>query len=154
MSINQFINYSIYQTTSYNWWENILIFVGAVAHEITQIGQEGRLLECRYNPTEVGIYTVSIKWNDEEINTSPVHVYVFDTYEELNKYVSDSILQQKLSYWQTDKMNLALRNWLADWLANRPTDQAIDWLADWLTGQTDWLTLLNISQVYNKKEIH
>ena len=48
---------------------------------------EGRKLVVDYNPTEVGLYVIHIKWSGEEVEVSPICVYVFDTYEELTKYV-------------------------------------------------------------------
>lgn len=48
--------------------------------------RKGRTLHCEYNPIEIGLYVIHIRWSGQEIDISPILVYVFDTYEELNRY--------------------------------------------------------------------
>lgn len=58
----------------------LLFFIGNVRFESKR---QGRKLLCNYNPTEIGLYVIHIKWSAQEIDISPILVYVFDTYEEL-----------------------------------------------------------------------
>lgn len=42
----------------------------------------------QYDPTEPGDYRVEVKWAGELVPGSPFHVMIFDTQEELRRYVS------------------------------------------------------------------
>ena len=61
-----------------------IYFTGNVAFKSER---KGRKLHCEYNPTEIGLYVIHIRWSGLEVDISPILVYVFDTYDELNRYV-------------------------------------------------------------------
>ena len=52
-------------------------------------GQKDRCISCRYNPTEPGDYRVEVKWSGEHVPGSPFMVLIFDTQEELQRYLHD-----------------------------------------------------------------
>ncbi|XP_067943794.1 filamin-B-like [Watersipora subatra] len=65
---------------------------GDVKYRSSLEGPKKRLIQCIYEPTEVGLYVVYVKWSGEEIVESPIKVYIFDTYDELNKFKDNNEL--------------------------------------------------------------
>lgn len=45
-------------------------------------------LALQYDPTEPGDYRVEVKWAGELVPGSPFHVMIFDTQEELRRYIN------------------------------------------------------------------
>uniref|UniRef100_A0A6G1SPW0 Filamin-B n=1 Tax=Aceria tosichella TaxID=561515 RepID=A0A6G1SPW0_9ACAR len=57
--------------------------------------RENRTILCKYDPTEPGDYRIEIKWSGRHVPGSPFSVMIFDTQEELNRFL--------LSRQQTNK---------------------------------------------------
>jgi len=49
--------------------------------------QKDRTILCKYDPTEPGDYRVEVKWAGEHVPGSPFMVMIFDTQQELNRYL-------------------------------------------------------------------
>lgn len=57
--------------------------------------QKDRTILCKFHPTEPGDYRVEVKWAGELVPGSPFNVMIFDTQEELNRF-----LQVKLIFFE------------------------------------------------------
>lgn len=65
-----------------------LVFVsGAFRVEMQRENQKDRTILCKFDPTEPGDYRVEIKWAGEHVPGSPFMVMIFDTQEELNRFL-------------------------------------------------------------------
>ena len=42
---------------------------------------------CKYEPTEPGDYRIEVKWSGEHVPGSPFMVMIFDTQEELSRFL-------------------------------------------------------------------
>lgn len=60
---------------------------GAFRVEMQRESQKDRTILCKYDPTEPGDYRVEVKWASELVPGSPFHVMIFDTEQELKRYV-------------------------------------------------------------------
>jgi filamin len=49
--------------------------------------RENRTILCKYDPTEPGDYRIEIKWSGRHVPGSPFSVMIFDTQEELNRFL-------------------------------------------------------------------
>jgi filamin len=49
--------------------------------------QKDRTILCKFDPTEPGDYRVEVKWAGELVPGSPFIVMIFDTQEELNRFL-------------------------------------------------------------------
>ena len=49
--------------------------------------QKDRTILCKYEPTEPGDYRLEVKWSGENVPGSPFMVMIFDTQEELTKFL-------------------------------------------------------------------
>lgn len=49
--------------------------------------QKDRTILCKFDPTEPGDYRVEVKWAGEHVPGSPFVVMIFDTQEELNRFL-------------------------------------------------------------------
>ncbi|KAK2172345.1 hypothetical protein NP493_968g02016 [Ridgeia piscesae] len=58
---------------------------GAFRVEMQRESQRDRTILCRYDPTEVGEYSVHVRWSDKDVPGSPFNVRIFDTKEELDR---------------------------------------------------------------------
>lgn len=70
---------------------------GAFRMETQRENQRDRTILCKYDPTEPGDYRIEIKWSGRQVPGSPFSVMIFDTQEELNRYL--------LSQQQRDRMH-------------------------------------------------
>ncbi|KAB7497586.1 Filamin-A [Armadillidium nasatum] len=61
---------------------------GAFRVEMQRESQKDRTILCKYDPTEPGDYRVEVKWSGENVPGSPFVVMIFDTQEELNRYMA------------------------------------------------------------------
>jgi len=52
--------------------------------------QKDRTILCKFDPTEPGDYRVEVKWAGEHVPGSPFMVMIFDTQEELNRFLQVS----------------------------------------------------------------
>lgn len=60
---------------------------GAFRMETERESQRDRTILCKYDPTEPGDYRIEIKWSGRHVPGSPFCVMIFDTQEELNRYL-------------------------------------------------------------------
>ncbi|XP_039228413.1 filamin-C isoform X2 [Drosophila yakuba] len=60
---------------------------GAFRVEMQRESQKDRTILCKYDPTEPGDYRVEVKWAGEFVPGSPFPVMIFDTEEELRRYL-------------------------------------------------------------------
>ena len=51
--------------------------------EMQRDSQRDRTIQCRYDPTEVGLYIVSVCWSGQHVPGSPFHINICDTQAEL-----------------------------------------------------------------------
>lgn len=61
------------------------IVAGGFQATMKRISQASRTIECTYNPAEVGLYVIHVKWSGVDVPGSPFHVHIFDTLYELDK---------------------------------------------------------------------
>ncbi|CAM4955218.1 unnamed protein product [Rotaria socialis] len=63
---------------------------GAFRVEMERQHLQDRTIICRYNPTEPGLYLVSVKWSGEHVRGSPFQMHIFESEEQcrqqLNSY--------------------------------------------------------------------
>jgi filamin len=52
--------------------------------------QKDRTILCRYDPTECGDYIIHVKWSGEHVPGSPFHIHIYDTQEELERFLAES----------------------------------------------------------------
>ena len=57
--------------------------------------QKDRTILCKYEPTEPGDYRIEVKWSGENVPGSPFMVMIFDTQEELSRFLQVCIEQLK-----------------------------------------------------------
>lgn len=62
---------------------------GAFQVEMYRDSQRDRTILCRYDPTECGLYIISVKWSGVDVPGSPFHVHILDTQEELEQVLND-----------------------------------------------------------------
>lgn len=60
---------------------------GAFRMETQRENQKDRTILCKYDPTEPGDYRIEIKWSGRHVPGSPFSVMIFDTQEELNRFL-------------------------------------------------------------------
>lgn len=60
---------------------------GAFRMETQRESQRDRTILCKYDPTEPGDYRIEIKWSGRHVPGSPFSVMIFDTQEELNRFL-------------------------------------------------------------------
>lgn len=60
--------------------------------EMQRESQKDRTILCKFDPTEPGDYSVEVKWAGEHVPRSPFTVMIFDTQQELNRYLQVSNL--------------------------------------------------------------
>lgn len=58
--------------------------------EMQRDSQKDRTIQCRYDPTEVGDYIVSVRWSGQHVPGSPFRVQIFDTETELHRFHADN----------------------------------------------------------------
>jgi len=66
------------------------ILIGAFRVEMQRESQKDRTILCKFDPTEPGDYRVEVKWAGELVPGSPFIVMIFDTQEELNRFLQVS----------------------------------------------------------------
>lgn len=60
---------------------------GAFRVEMQRESQKDRTILCKYEPTEPGDYRIEVKWSGEHVPGSPFMVMIFDTQEELSRFL-------------------------------------------------------------------
>ena len=71
----------------------ILCLTGAFRVEMQRESQKDRTILCKYEPTEPGDYRIEVKWSGENVPGSPFMVMIFDTQEELSRFLQVSYNQ-------------------------------------------------------------
>ena len=66
------------------------LYLGAFRVEMQRESQKDRTILCKYEPTEPGDYRIEVKWSGEHVPGSPMMVMIFDTQEELSKFLQVS----------------------------------------------------------------
>lgn len=51
--------------------------------------QRDRTILCKFDPSECGLYIISVKWSGVDVPGSPFHVHILDTQEELEQVLND-----------------------------------------------------------------
>ena len=64
-----------------------MFFIGAFRVEMQRESQKDRTILCKYEPTEPGDYRIEVKWSGEHVPGSPFMVMIFDTQEELSRFL-------------------------------------------------------------------
>ncbi|XP_076435464.1 filamin-A-like isoform X7 [Babylonia areolata] len=62
---------------------------GAFQVEMYRDSQKDRTILCRYDPTETGLYIISVRWSGVDVPGSPFHVHILDTQSELEQVLAD-----------------------------------------------------------------
>ena len=74
---------------------HFVVFVaGAFRVEMQRESQKDRTILCKYEPTEPGDYRIEVKWSGEHVPGSPFMVMIFDTQEELSRFLQVKTLNQ------------------------------------------------------------
>ena len=68
-------------------WVGLFILKGAFRVEMQRESQKDRTILCKYEPTEPGDYRIEVKWSGENVPGSPFMVMIFDTQEELSRFL-------------------------------------------------------------------
>ncbi|ESO98830.1 hypothetical protein LOTGIDRAFT_231196 [Lottia gigantea] len=84
---------------------------GAFQVEMYRDSQKDRTILCRYDPSEVGLYVISIRWSGMDVPGSPFHVHIVDTQHDLEQalheqpYSSSTIMSRhsgNYSQWRDE----------------------------------------------------
>lgn len=59
--------------------------------------QKDRTIYCKYDPTEPGDYRIEVKWAGEHVPRSPFMVMIFDTQDELNRFLRNGFNSSMIS---------------------------------------------------------
>jgi filamin len=81
--------------------------------------QRDRTIMCRYDPHEVGDYIIHVKWSGEHVPGSPFRVQIFDTQEELERFLINNPQERprertRTDYPRTDYARTDYRAWQED----------------------------------------
>ncbi|KRZ40916.1 Filamin-C [Trichinella pseudospiralis] len=60
--------------------------------EMEREKKQDRVIVCKYDPQELGDYYIEVKWAGEHVPGSPFMVVIFDTHQELERYLSGSVV--------------------------------------------------------------
>lgn len=69
---------------------------GAFRVEMQRESQKDRTILCKYDPTEPGDYRIEVKWSGDHVPGSPFSVMIFDTQDELNRFIISQSRHQSL----------------------------------------------------------
>ena len=72
----------------------VFVAAGAFRVEMQRESQKDRTILCKYEPTEPGDYRIEVKWSGEHVPGSPFMVMIFDTQEELSRFLQVRALNQ------------------------------------------------------------
>lgn len=72
---------------------DVFLSSGAFRVEMQRENQKDRTIACKYDPTEPGDYRIEVRWSGEHVPGSPFNVMIFDTQEELRRYIQVSTLR-------------------------------------------------------------
>ncbi|XP_076454335.1 filamin-C-like isoform X1 [Babylonia areolata] len=66
---------------------------GAFQVEMYRDSQKDRTILCRYDPSETGLYIVSVRWSGTDVPGSPFHIHILDTQAELEHVLNEQSFQ-------------------------------------------------------------
>lgn len=69
--------------------KNVFVKLGAFQVEMYRDSQKDRTILCRYDPTETGLYMISVRWSGRDVPGSPFHVNIVDTQAELEQLLHE-----------------------------------------------------------------
>jgi len=75
---------------------------GAFRVEMQRENQKDRSIVCKYDPTEPGDYRIEVRWSGEHVPGSPFNVMIFDTQEELGRFVQGGYSPQQTNVTGSD----------------------------------------------------
>ncbi|XP_052706918.1 filamin-C-like isoform X4 [Crassostrea angulata] len=81
---------------------------GGFQVEMYRDSQRDRTILCRYDPTETGLYVVSVRWSGVDVPGSPFQINIVDTQQELEQVLHDasfaqsSVTHRSFSQWRED----------------------------------------------------
>lgn len=81
---------------------------GGFQVEMYRDSQRDRTILCRYDPTETGLYVVSVRWSGVDVPGSPFQINIVDTQQELEQvlhessFAQSSITHRSYSQWRDD----------------------------------------------------
>lgn len=81
---------------------------GGFQVEMYRDSQRDRTILCRYDPTETGLYVVSVRWSGVDVPGSPFQINIVDTQQELEQvlheasFAQSSITHRSYSQWRED----------------------------------------------------
>ena len=58
---------------------------------MSRLPTNDRCIQCRYYPTEIGVYQVYVLWSGEHVPGSPFRVDIVDTMEELRSRLAEQL---------------------------------------------------------------
>jgi len=64
---------------------------GAFRVEMSRLPGNDRSIQCRYYPTEIGVYDVYVLWSGEHVPGSPFRVQIVDTMDELQRTLAEQL---------------------------------------------------------------
>lgn len=76
----------LFKSYGFNYYL-LVCMLGAFRVEMQRENQKDRTILCKFDPTEPGDYRVEVKWAGEHVPGSPFMVMIFDTQEELNRFL-------------------------------------------------------------------
>lgn len=79
---------SVVEKSSFLGFKTMYFVPGAFRVEMQRESQKDRTILCKYDPTEPGDYRIEVKWSGEHVPGSPFMVMIFDTQEELTRFVA------------------------------------------------------------------
>ena len=91
-----------------------LLESGAFRVEMQRESQKDRTILCRYDPTEVGDYIVHVKWSGEHVPGSPFHVQIFDTQQELERFMAENPNRRTNAINMNTMSNTSTKSWTED----------------------------------------
>ena len=71
--------------------------------EMQRESQKDRTILCKYEPTEPGDYRLEVKWSGEHVPGSPFMVMIFDTQEELSRFLQVTFITFSLQILYVEK---------------------------------------------------
>lgn len=67
---------------------------GGFQVEMYRDSQRDRTILCRFDPTETGLYIVSVRWSGVDVPGSPFQINIVDTQQELEQVLHEASFSQ------------------------------------------------------------
>ncbi|XP_062567856.1 filamin-C-like isoform X1 [Saccostrea cucullata] len=81
---------------------------GGFQVEMYRDSQRDRTILCRYDPTETGLYIISVRWSGVDVPGSPFQIHIVDTQQELEQILHDqsfshsSVTPRSYAQWREE----------------------------------------------------